>query len=71
MEKYESPFFNDHMEQEYVIQRAFQSNNFTYLRNLPNQFKRGVILDQRKDKVVTANQSEGLSRTKPYEEKYE
>lgn len=49
--KFQSPFYQDNNEEEYVLQRAFQANNFTYLRNLPDNFSRNCILDDRKERV--------------------
>lgn len=50
-EKFGSAFFKDNCEEEYVIQRAFQGGNFTYLRDLPDNFSRNCILDTRKERV--------------------
>ena len=45
-EPYNSAFFKDHCEEEYQIRRAFQADNFTYLRSkIPNQLKHGAILE--------------------------
>lgn len=51
LEKYKSPFFRDNNEEEYIIQRAFQPNNFNYLRDLPDNISRNCILDERKERV--------------------
>lgn len=51
-EKFGSAFFKDNNEEEYVLQRAFQPGNFTYLRKLPDQISRNCILEGRKDRVM-------------------
>jgi hypothetical protein len=32
MEKFDSAYFKDHNEEDYALKRAFNCNNFTYLR---------------------------------------
>ena len=50
-EKFGSAYFKDNNEEEYVIQRAFQPNNFTSLRDLPDNMQRNCILNERKERV--------------------
>lgn len=61
-EKYGSAFFMDHNQEEYLIQRAFKSNNFTNIRDLPNNLKHGQILNERIDKVLHASGLEATNR---------
>ncbi|KAM3147654.1 hypothetical protein pb186bvf_000461 [Paramecium bursaria] len=48
--KYSSAFYTDPQKEKKIIKEAFQSNNYTYLRDLPN-FKNKAILEKTKQKV--------------------
>ena len=51
LEQFSSAYYKDNNEEEYAIQRAFQGNNFNYLRKLPDNFSRNCVLEQRIDRV--------------------
>ena len=69
LDSYVSPYFTDHVQEEEQIQRAFTSNNYTYLRGIPNQIARGAILEERVARVQKGVGSDAAERSKTYQEK--
>jgi hypothetical protein len=45
MDKFDSAFFKDNNQEDYALKRAFNANNFTYLRGLPSHIERNFLLD--------------------------
>jgi hypothetical protein len=43
--------------EKYEIVKAFESNNFNYIRNLPLHFEHKTILDKKKEKVEESKNS--------------
>lgn len=51
-----------------MIQRAFKANNFTSLRDLPDNFSRGCVLNERKERVKDQIEDETDKRKRtPYQ----
>lgn len=66
-EQFTSAFYHDPTEEEYAVARAFQSNNYNYIRKLPDQIKPGEVLGKRLDRARAQMRGEEELRKKPYE----
>lgn len=68
-EKYTSDYYKDLTQEKNMIERAFQSNNYTYIRQLPKDFKHKEILNERLKRAKQQLDEEEVIRSIPYEEK--
>ena len=49
--------------------QQYTSNNYTYLREIPNQIARGAILEERVARVQKGVGSDAAERSKTFQEK--